>query len=315
MTQTKTLAQLIPGLSRKPRLMVVDDQTVMIRIMHEIFKEDFEVFMATSGKQALEMCLSQPPDIMLLDVMMPDMDGYEVCRTLKSSSQYGEFPVIFVTAQNDTVDEIRAFELGAVDFINKPIKPVLVEARVRAHVTVKLQSDLLRSYAISDGLTGVPNRRYFDEQMPIQWRQCMREQRPLSVMLIDIDFFKQYNDHYGHIAGDDAMKSVAKALSDVAKRPLDSLCRYGGEEFVCLLPATDLKGAELIAQRMVDAVRALALEHAQSQVEKILTVSIGISSVLPSNQSSAENLLAAADKQLYTSKDLGRNRVSSEMLS
>ena len=123
MTSTKTLQQLIPGLTRKPRLMVVDDQTVMIRIMHEIFKEDFEVFMATSGKQALEMCLSQPPDIMLLDVMMPDMDGYEVCHTLKSSSQYGEFPVIFVTAQNDTVDEVKAFELGAVDFINKPIKP------------------------------------------------------------------------------------------------------------------------------------------------------------------------------------------------
>lgn len=315
MTSTKTLQQLIPGLTRKPRLMVVDDQTVMIRIMHEIFKEDFEVFMATSGKQALEMCLSQPPDIMLLDVMMPDMDGYEVCHTLKSSSQYGEFPVIFVTAQNDTVDEVKAFELGAVDFINKPIKPVLVKARVRAHVTVKLQSDLLRSYAISDGLTGVPNRRYFDDQMQLQWRQGMREKRPLSVILIDIDFFKQYNDHYGHIAGDDALKSVAKALSDMAKRPLDSLCRYGGEEFVCLLPATDLKGAELIAQRMVDAVQTLAIEHSQSQVAKHLTVSAGIACVLPSHQFSAEDLLAAADKQLYSSKGQGRNRISCEMLS
>ena len=315
MNSGQSLAELIPGLTRKPRLMIVDDQTVIIRMLNEIFKNEFEVSMATSGRQALDMCAANPPDIMLLDVTMPDMDGYEVCMALKADNLPEKFPVIFVTGRSDVSDEVRAFEMGAVDFITKPINPVVVHARVRTHVVLKLQQDILRSFAMKDGLTGVTNRRRFDELLQQHWRQGQRDKSPLSLILIDIDHFKQYNDHYGHLAGDKVLRDVANVMRLVLQRPHDSLSRYGGEEFACLLPGTDEAGAAFMAQRLLESVRLLAIPHEFSSSGSLLTISAGIATVIPAVGQTASGLIAAADEQLYCAKHDGRNCVRQVVLS
>ena len=201
----------------RPKLLVVDDQRINILVLNELFREDCDVFMATSGEQALQVCRAQLPDLVLLDVQMDGIDGYEVCRRLKADAESRNIPVIFITAQGGEADEVRGLQLGAVDFIAKPINPVIVRARVQTHLTLKLQSDILRSMALLDGLTGVANRRKFDEQLLRDWRQSQREQTSLSLILVDVDHFKRYNDHYGHQAGDAALQAVARVLTSTLR--------------------------------------------------------------------------------------------------
>ncbi|OXC73149.1 putative two-component response regulator [Caballeronia sordidicola] len=240
---------------------------------------------------------------------MDDIDGHEVCRRLKADSLTSAIPIIFVTSQNQEADEVIALGLGAVDFITKPINPVIVRARVRTHLTLKLQGDLLRASALLDGLTGVANRRKFDEDVQTDWRQCLRESAPLSLILIDIDYFKLYNDRYGHQAGDNCLKLVAMALFETLRRPYDKLARYGGEEFACLLPKTKLSGASAMAQRMQTRVSELRVEHLGSNVDQIVTISLGVASMVPTPSVTPELLLKAADQQLYEAKRTGRARV------
>jgi diguanylate cyclase (GGDEF)-like protein len=296
---------------RRPRLLIADDQPINIRVLHELFANECDVFMATSGAQAVKICRAQTPDLILLDVVMDDIDGHEVCRQLKADSLTADIPVIFITSQSQAEDEVIALELGAVDFISKPINPVVVKARVRTHLTLKLQGDLLRASALVDGLTGVSNRRKFDEDLSADWRYCLREHAPLSLILLDIDYFKRYNDRYGHQAGDTCLRSVAKALSEVLRRPYDSIARYGGEEFACLLPKTELKGAIGIAQKMQTGIRELAIEHLDSEVASVVTISLGVATLSPSAELEPRSLLEAADKHLYEAKRAGRARVSS----
>ncbi|WP_429527126.1 diguanylate cyclase [Pseudomonas frederiksbergensis] len=305
----------LPHSHNRPKLLIVDDQPTNIRVLHELFREDFDVFMATSGEQAITVCQAQQPDLILLDVVMEGMDGYEVCRRLKADPQTQGIPIIFITAQQQESEELLGLELGAVDFISKPINPVIVKARVRTHLTLKLQSDLLRSMAMMDGLTGVANRRKFDEDISADWRQCFREQKPLSLILADVDFFKRYNDRYGHQAGDGCLRSVARALSETVGRPYDLVARYGGEEFVCVLPKTDLSGAVEIAQRMQERVRALGIEHAASDVDRVVTISLGVATLIPAVDLEYQALVEAADKQLYKAKSAGRGRVCSASMA
>lgn len=293
------------------KILIVDDQPVNIRALHGIFRADFEVFMATNGEQAITICRQQRPDIILLDVVMPGISGHEVCRRLKADPATRETPIIFVTSQSEDDDEALGFELGAVDFITKPINPVTVQARVRTHVALKLQTDLLRSFAMMDGLTRIPNRRKFDEAFKLSWRGCVREQQPLSLALIDVDFFKQYNDRYGHQVGDTCLIAVAESLSGTLRRPYDLVARYGGEEFACLLPNTDRSGAQSRGEVMREAVKALEMEHQGSQIGPHLTVSIGIATHIPGPDDVPELLLRQADEQLYKAKQNGRDRVCS----
>src|SRR3990167_6990685 len=288
---------------QKPKLLLVDDQRVNILVLHELFREDCEVFMATGGEQALQVCRTVLPDLILLDVHMEGIDGHEVCRRLKAAPDTRDIPIIFVTAQGAEQDEARGLELGAVDFI--------VKARVNTHLTLKRQSDILRSFALLDGLTGVANRRKFDEELELNWRRSLREQSPLSVIMIDVDHFKRFNDRYGHLAGDAALQAVARALNDVIKRPYDLLARYGGEEFVCVLPSTGQVEAVQIAERMQVSVRALKIAHLDSAVEQMLTVSLGVATVVPNSETTSDALLAEADRQLYQAKQAGRARISS----
>ena len=213
--------------NRRRRLLIVDDQPINIQALYQAFSADHQVFMATSGPQALALCLSKQPDLVLLDVMMPGMDGFEVCRRLTADPATADIPVIFVTAHSDEAAETLGLDVGAVDFISKPINPNIVRARVRTHVTLKAQSDLLRHWVYIDGLTGVHNRRYLDERLATEWGRAVRCSTTLSVVLIDVDFFKPYNDHYGHHAGDDCLRRVASTLKAGLRRPGDLMTRYG----------------------------------------------------------------------------------------
>jgi len=293
---------------RRPRLLVVDDQPVNIQALYQAFAADHQVLMATGGEQALALCASQQPDLVLLDVVMPGMDGHEVCRRLKADTATRDIPVIFVTAHNDEAAEALGLELGAVDFISKPINPKIVRARVRTHLTLKAQSDLLRQWVYIDGLTGAYNRRHFDERLAAEWGRAARNHRALSVVLLDVDLFKRYNDRYGHQAGDDCLRRVAATLAAGIRRPGDLLARYGGEEFVCLLPDTDLRGAMVLAQQLGAAVHAQRIEHADSDVAAAVTVSLGVCSKGEEASGSAAALLREADAQLYKAKSLGRHQ-------
>jgi diguanylate cyclase (GGDEF)-like protein len=295
--------------NRRPKILIADDQPTNIRVLYELFRDECDVFMATSGTQTIQICRAELPDLILLDVMMDDIDGHEVCRRLKADPLTGAIPIIFVTSQNQEADEVIALGLGAVDFITKPINPVIVRARVRTHLTLKLQGDLLRASALLDGLTGVANRRKFDEDVQTDWRQCLRESAPLSLILIDIDYFKLYNDRYGHQAGDNCLKLVARALFEAIRRPYDKLARYGGEEFACLLPKTEVAGASAMAERMRTRVSELNVEHLGSDVDQVVTISLGVASMVPTPSVTPELLLRAADQQLYEAKRTGRARV------
>jgi diguanylate cyclase (GGDEF)-like protein len=304
-------ANLLPALDaeqRPPRLLVVDDQPVNIQALYQAFSADHQVLMATSGEQALKLAATRQPDLVLLDVVMPGMDGHEVCRRLKADEATRDIPIIFVTAHSDEAAETQGLALGAVDFISKPINPAIVRARVQTHITLKAQSDLLRQWVYVDGLTGVRNRRYFDERLASEWGRAVRNGTALSVVLLDVDFFKRYNDRYGHQAGDLCLRQVANCLRLTLKRPGDLAARYGGEEFVCLLPDTDLLGALALARQLGAAVEALGIAHADSSVAPVVTVSLGVCSTSGNTPGSAASLLREADAQLYIAKSGGRNR-------
>jgi len=305
----KQLLDGFPNQAARPKILVVDDQPINIHMINEIFKQDLEVLMATTGRAGIDLCKSQAPDLVILDVMMPDMTGYDVCQALKADPATRDIPVIFLTSLSEERDEIYGFELGAVDFINKPISPIVVKSRVATHLRLKLQTDLLRSIGLTDGMTGIANRRRFDDTLDQQWRTCERDQKPLSLIILDVDFFKPYNDHYGHLMGDQCLKTIARTLEKNIRRPTDLVARYGGEEFACILPTTDSVGALNRALELLKAVRDLKIEHASSDVAPEITISAGVATLIPVRSNSLVDLLGLADKALYLAKEGGRSQV------
>lgn len=298
----------------RPKLLVVDDQPLNIQVIHQIFSADCQVFMAKSGAQALAICKDNPPDLVLLDVVMPDMDGFEVCAKLQADETTRNIPVIFVTAHTDASQETLGLATGAVDFISKPVNPAVVRARVKTHLTLKFQSDLLRQLVFLDGLTGVFNRRYFDQQLAKEWARATRNESALSVILVDVDFFKHFNDLYGHQCGDDCLKSIALALKTALRRPADIVARYGGEEFVCILPDTPFKEALAFAQHLEVLIRAIEIPHAQSGTSPFVTISLGVASRVESEDlgvntvGNPPDLVSLADARLYRAKSRGRGQ-------
>lgn len=293
----------------RPRLLVVDDQAVNIQALYHAFAEDHQVFVATHGAQAIKLCREKQPDLVLLDIVMPGMDGYEVCTAMKADKDTCDVPIIFVTGETDEGAETRGLDAGAVDFITKPINPKIVRARVRTHILLKRQSDHLRSLTLLDGLTGIANRRSFDERLEMEWRRAFRNARPLSLLMVDVDHFKRFNDHYGHASGDECLQHIAQTLRYTLTRPGDLVARFGGEEFVCLLPDTEASGAAAVAQLLERRVRELARPHEASPSDTIVTVSIGVGHTDGRTPMSALDLVKAADAQLYRAKAAGRGRV------
>lgn len=299
---------------QRPRLLMVDDQPINVQTLYQAFAADHQVFVATSGEQALGLCASKHPDLVLLDVEMPGMDGYAVCRHLKADAATRDIPVIFVTAHTDESAETRALDAGAVDFITKPINPRTVRARVKTHLTLKTQADLLRQWVYTDGLTGVRSRGYFDERLAEEAGRARRSGSELSVVLLDVDFFKRYNDLYGHQSGDTCLRRIAQTLRSGLNRHGDQLARYGGEEFVCLLPSTGLDGALHVARLLGNQVFEQHILHADSLVAPVVTVSMGVCTAAGRDAFAPDALLRGAEAQLYRAKSLGRNRACASAL-
>jgi diguanylate cyclase (GGDEF)-like protein len=290
------------------KILVVDDEQPNIKLLGETLKGDYRIFFATDGAKALAIAEQVLPDLIILDVVMPGMDGYEVCRQLKDNPLLQDIPVIFITAMTALKDETAGLELGAVDYIIKPFNPALIRLRVKNHLELKRQRDLLGRLSLQDGLTGLANRRAFDAEYLREWRRAVRNCAPLSLIMIDIDHFKAYNDTYGHLAGDECLKLVARALAGSLERGADFIARYGGEEFVCILPDTDAKGAPVIAGELRRAVESLHIPYHASPVAPWVTVSLGVASAIPTAALSEDMLIALADRMLYRAKTAGRNR-------
>jgi len=292
------------------RVLIVDDETINIDVLVGLLGSHSITLVAKSGEQALKRLEREPlPDLILLDVVMPGLDGYEVCRRIKDDPRTKDIPVIFITGKGDERDEAQGFQVGAVDYITKPVNPVIGLARVNTHLELKRRGDILERLAGLDGLTGIANRRRFDEYCEAEWNRCRRHGHPMSLVMIDIDFFKPYNDRYGHAEGDRVLKSVAGALSRATPRPGDLATRYGGEEFACVLPETDLNGARHVADRILRGVHDLAIPHTASEAADHVTVSLGIACDVPRLDGDPGALIRAADQALYKAKEQGRNRV------
>ncbi|WP_277949389.1 diguanylate cyclase domain-containing protein [Chromatium okenii] len=297
------------------RVLVVDDVPDNVRMLSRILAaEGHQVSAATTGSAALRLVESCEPDLILLDVMMPGMDGYQVCATLKANPQFQNIPVIFITGLNDADEEARGLELGAVDYIVKPFNEMIVRLRVRTHLELKRQRDILSRLSHFDGLTSIPNRRAFDERLVQEWKRACRAHDNLVVAMIDIDYFKQYNDTYGHLAGDDCLRRVAGALAKQMQRGSDFVARYGGEEFVCLFSGINQAGLVTMTEQLRVSIAVQQIPHSTSSVARYVTISIGAAFCQPSLDTSAFDLMAHADAQLFTAKHLGRNRVSLALL-
>jgi diguanylate cyclase (GGDEF)-like protein len=304
-------------------LLLVDDDPSAILVMSRILGQYADQRFATSGEVALRLARESPPDLILLDSEMPGLGGFQVCEALKAEPALADIPVIFVTSHKETSFELAGFALGAVDFITKPVVAPLVLARVQTQLNVKRVTDQLRSYSTTDALTGVANRRQFDESLQREWLRAWRGSGPLALLMIDVDHFKLYNDHLGHQAGDECLRDLARMIQGCGLRPSDLLARYGGEEFALLLPQTPPSGAEHVAQRILAAADALAMPHRASPTALHVTVSIGIASYddvllgwsnrldsddisVPDGGRTAADLVFAADKALFCAKRGGR---------
>ena len=291
-------------------VMVVDDSPVNIQLLNQMLEDIYEVSFATNGADAIEMAARQLPDIILLDVIMPEMDGYELCRRLKTDKLLREIPVIFITALTQQEDEISGLQAGAVDYITKPFHPDIVKLRVKNQLELKMYRDTHAKQALLDGLTGIANRRAFDEQLQREWLRAERSQSQLSLVMIDVDYFKLYNDSCGHTEGDECLRQVATALLK-SMRGSDFASRYGGEEFACILPETDANGALITAERIRSKVESLKIFHPASTISQYVTVSLGVVTIRPDLINEAADLTEMADRMLYQAKEGGRNRVCS----
>jgi diguanylate cyclase (GGDEF)-like protein len=299
----------------KQTILIVDDTSANIEILDGILNPEYEILFAMCGKDALEIAGEQIPDLILLDVVMPEMDGYEVCRQLKANLKTQDIPVIFITAMGQEEDESKGLNAGAIDYITKPVRASIVKARLRNHLELKRYRDSLKTLSTIDGLTGIPNRRTFDDALSQEWRRSRRSQAPLSLLMMDIDFFKAYNDHYGHVSGDDCLRQIARGIAESAQRPADLAARYGGEEFAVLLPETDLPGAVCMAGKVQHGVESLNIPHAFSSAADHITLSIGVATIIPTDQQSPLELIRSADELLYEAKQRGRAQVRSRILS
>ncbi|MGA2581929.1 MAG: diguanylate cyclase [Tepidisphaeraceae bacterium] len=288
----------------RQRVLIIDDS----RDIHELViaslaGEGVEILSAFDGKSGLETARGTPPDLILLDVNMPDLDGFEVCQRLKTENLTSSIPVIFLTVAASTAEKVKALEFGGVDYITKPFDPAELRARARSALRTKFLIDQLAQRAKIDGLTGLWNRAFFEERLEAELSLARRTGRPVACMILDIDFFKQINDGYGHTAGDVALRALAQSLR-ANSRIEDVVCRFGGEEFIVLCPNTDSSAAMIAAERLRRIVAAMTPRCGGATIR--MTCSIGVADIATSGES---NLVNAADKALYEAKSGGRNQV------
>ncbi len=320
------------------KILVVDDS---IHVHHQIKAflssggYNNLVFTSTATEAFTYLGLSKKPfmktevDLILLDIQMDDIGGIEAAKAIKEKNEYKHLPILMITGEDSEESLEKAFNAGAVDYITKPLRKIELLARISSFLMLRQETirrkdreqelmtltaelrkanNTLSQMAESDGLTGAPNRRFFDKMLQREWRRAARNTKPLTLLMIDIDHFKLYNDNYGHLEGDKCLKQISQAMNEVLFRPGDFLARYGGEEFAVVLPETDIDGAVHIAEELADSIASLALPHAYSPVSTYVTISIGIAAVIPAKNKEPENLINLADQALYQAKNQGRNK-------
>jgi diguanylate cyclase (GGDEF)-like protein len=296
-----------------PAVLIVDDERINRTALAELLQHECRVMVAKDGPSALQRVAQDGPiSLILLDVSMPGMDGYEVLSRLRADPMTADIGVIFITGQTEEQDEERGLLLGAADYVSKPIRPAIVRARVRNHLNLARQRRELERLSQQDGLTGIANRRHFDEAFDRACNRSVRVGEALGLAMIDVDHFKAYNDHYGHGAGDEALREVARALAAAARRPYDIAARYGGEEFVLLLPGV-MDFADILDKVRQD-ILALGIVHIKSSVADVLTISCGGVLAEAKHADTPQAILRRADSLLYRSKEAGRNRVTLERM-
>ena len=317
-------------------ILIVDDSEDQLLVLKSILSGEGykKIHLVKSADQASEILglknsyKKENIDLILMDINMPDVNGIEACEEIKKHEELRDIPIIMITAHREENHLQSAFHAGAMDYINKPINKTELLARVHSALKLKRETDSrkerereltemaelldeankqLTRMSYRDGLTGVPNRRYFDEFFVGEWKHAIREKESISLIMVDIDCFKAYNDTYGHLKGDDCLKKVAETLDKALKRPKDFLCRYGGEEFIAVLPNTDEKGVLEVANRFQKEIKKLEIEHEISTANKYVTISIGVATVKPEHTEQTKPFVNAVDKALYAAKQSGRN--------
>ena len=295
-------------------ILIVDDDPLIIVAASKALHGLGKIIFAINGKNALQLAAEQKPDVILLDAEMPDMNGFEVCASLKANSVTSSIPIIFVTSRSEEGFEEQVFDQGAADYINKPINPKVMVARTSLQLNYVNALKRLERLSLTDELSGLNNRRSFDETLRMEFSRAKRGERPISLLMIDIDEFKKYNDHFGHIAGDECIQQIAKILFDSAGRPTDFVARYGGEEFAIILPDTDLKGAKHFANVILERIVDNNILHAPKANSSKVTVSIGYFSLIPAIADESLQLLKIADDALFEAKTRGRGCAHSPIL-
>ena len=296
---------------KKNTLLIVDDENTNLKVISHILNRDYTIYTATDGISAIEKAKELKPDLILLDVIMPVMDGYTTLSELKKTVETYKIPVVFITGMNSVEDEEKGLSLDAADYIAKPFSAAIVKLRVQNQIKIVNQMRTIERLSMIDHLTNIPNKRSFDERLKMEWKQAIREQTPISLLMMDLDKFKKLNDKYGHQKGDFMLQSVAQVFQQSLRRPGDFVARWGGEEFVVLLPNTPVDGAVEIAER-IRADTANSNYVCPDEIVLKTTVSIGVHSLIrvtDNSMHSIESFISSADNALYTAKDAGRNKV------
>jgi diguanylate cyclase (GGDEF)-like protein len=296
----------------KYTVLIVEDEETNHLILNQILASEYGIFSAKSGEEGLKLAGDFKPDLIILDIVLPDIYGYDVLVKLKENPDTRNIPVIIITGLDNERDEERGLILGAVDYIIKPFKHQIVKARIHTHMAIVRQMRAIEKLGLTDPLTGIANRRSFDDRLEMEWRRAIREKKPISFLMMDLDKFKKYNDTYGHSQGDTLLKEAAKIFTVTAKRPADLPVRLGGEEFGILLPDTKLESAIKIAESIRINMEALKIPTLDGETMTKATISIGVVAALPKENDSSKTFLTTADEHLYLAKASGRNRVCCE---
>nr|WP_024653858.1 diguanylate cyclase [Borrelia persica] len=289
------------------KLLLVDDTPTNLDLLVDILQHDYDIRVALSGFDALKQVEADKPDLILLDVLLPDLNGYEVCSRLKNDPETRDIAVIFISSRDSIDAQLEGFNVGGVDYILKPFNAKIINARIKTHLELKRLRDYFKNLARIDGLTQIPNRRFFTDQFAKSWMQALEQKNNVIVGMLDIDYFKKYNDNYGHTNGDECLKLIAKSLNKIAIKYKIDVARYGGEEFILFSVNKSLKEMIDIVSILIEDIRNLAIVHDYSSVSNFVTVSIGLAEQIPQD-SNFTSIIKLADDKLYEAKISGRNQ-------
>ncbi|AJW73221.1 diguanylate cyclase [Borrelia hermsii] len=292
---------------KSQKLLLVDDTPTNLDLLIDILQYNYEIRVAVNGFDALKQVEIASPDLILLDVLLPDISGYEVCKRLKNDPETRDIPVIFISSRDSTDAQLEGFNVGGVDYILKPFNGRIIDARIKTHLELKRLRDYFKNLARIDGLTQIPNRRFFTDKFAKSWMQALEHKRNVIVGMLDIDYFKKYNDNYGHTNGDECLKLIARSLNKIAIKYNIDTARYGGEEFILFSVNKSLEEMINIVSILIEDIRNLEIVHEHSSISKFVTVSVGLAEQIP-HDSNFTNIIKLADDKLYEAKISGRNQ-------